>query len=389
MLYLKIITGSFLNQSHDRRELSVAQELGCEVCVLATEIAGESCDGFTEYQISTRQFGKATWLKPFNRILAFIEFIWKSVQMEAAIVSGHDYIATGIAFLANYLRRNKAKLIYDSHEFELYQDPNRSKVKLWCVKAIEGFLLRRVDLSLMVGDRIADSVQSIYGLNKRPVVVRNIPSRWQVNASKARKIREELLHHFGLSPQGWLLMMHGAIMPGRGIEYAIRALSLLPSDICLVVMGHVNNPHWKTELDEIVKKQGVMQRVMFRSPVLLEELKDYIAACDLELVLMDGSYCLNFAYSLPNKFFETIQSCVPMICSDLPEMGGIVRKYDIGILVDENDERQIAKAVLRLRDDKERYNQIRTNMEKAKEELCWEKEKIVLKDAIQRMVKTK
>ena len=79
---------------------------------------------------------------------------------------------------------------------------------------------------------------------------------------------------------------------------------------------------------------------------------------------------------------------MPMACSDLPEMGKIVRQYDIGILVKENDEKSVAEAVMKMRNDKQFYHRLTMNMEKAKEELCWEKESLKLKAAIQGMMET-
>ena len=186
---------------------------------------------------------------------------------------------------------------------------------------------------------------------------------------------------------GFLMMYHGGIMPGRGIECAIKALSLLPEDTGLVVMGYGEQSMIET-LRALAEELGVQDRILFHPAVPVADLKDYIGAADVEMVLIEGTYCASYAYSLPNKFFESIQACVPMACSDLPEMGKIVRQYDIGILVKENDEKSVAEAVMKMRNDKQFYHRLTMNMEKAKEELCWEKESLKLKAAIQGMMET-
>jgi glycosyltransferase involved in cell wall biosynthesis len=289
--------------------------------------------------------------------------------------------------LANIVKRHPAKLIYDSHEFELYRyAPGRTGIQRKLIKFVEGFLIRRVDLALMVGDKIADGVQEIYHLETRPTVVRNIPPYWHLKPEKSAIIRRRFLEAMKLSPQGFLLMYHGGISRGRGIESVIRALPFLPDDIGLVIMGNENSPEVIKTFWALAEENGVGNRVFFHPAVPAVELKDYISAMDGELILIEGKYCVSYKYSLPNKFFESVQACVPIICTDLPEMGKIVRGCGIGLLVNEDDEKSVAEAAMKLRKDKTLYDRLKRNMEKAKMELCWEKESLKLKAAIQGMI---
>ena len=385
MLYLKLVPNEFKNESRDKRELSVVKELGYETLVVDTtkhvEDFWEIIDGYRVYHISTRRYGESAWMRVVNRGLAYWQFIRKTIEINADVISGHDYLMTLAAYIANCCKRHRAKLIYESHEFELYQDPNRSELALWTIQGIEGFLIRRVNLALTVGDKIADGVQEIYHLERRPTVVRNIPPYWHLEPEKAAIIRRQFIEKLGLPDTGFLLMYHGGIVPGRGIEYAIQALSFLPDDIGLVIMGFGMIEKFRG----LAQENGVAHRVYFHPAVPMAELKDYIGAVDVELVLQ-SAWCVNVLYSLPNKFFESIQSCVPFICCDLPEMGKIVRQYDIGLLVHEDDEKSVAEAVMKLRKDKTLYDRLKRNMEKAKMELCWEKESLKLKAAIQGMI---
>ena len=387
MLYLKLVPNEFRNDNRDKRELSVAKELGYDILVVATtkEVHNfvEHYDGYDVYRISTRRLGNSAWLSCFNRGVAFLDYIIQTVRSDADIVSGHDYIALLAGYIANVFKRKKAKLIYDSHEFELYRyAPGRTEFQRKILKLIEGFLIRRVDLALMVGDKIADGVQEIYHLEVRPTVVRNIPPYWHLESEKAAGIRKLFLQELHLPNDAFLLMYHGGIDQGRGIEYAIWALPLLPEDTGLIILGYENSPGMIESLRGLAEEKGVAHRVFFHAAVSVAELKDYIGA---ELVLQ-SAWCVNVLYSLPNKFFESIQSCVPLICCDLPEMGKIVRQYDIGLLVNEDDEKSVAEAVMKLRNDKKLYDRLKRNMEKAKEELCWEKESLKLKAAIQGMM---
>lgn len=389
MLYLKLVFNEFKNANHDKRELSVAKEMGFEVFVVGTtkechDFLMAANEGYPVYRISTRWLGNANWMKPLNRVIAFFRAVLKARRMNADIISGHDYIATLAAYIANLFKSKKAKIVYDSHEFELYRTNARSKLALWGVKQLEGFLLHRVDLSLMVGDKIADGVQEIYKLKKRPTVVRNIRPYWHLDPEKTYLIRKEFLRMLGLTKLGCLLMWHGGIVHGRGIEYAIRALSMLPNT-GLVVMGNERIPGTVEYLRKIATEEELLDRILFIPAVPIEELKDYAGAVDVELVIQEP-LTLSYLYALPNKFFESIQSGVPLICCDYPEMGEIIRQYDIGLLVQPRDSRGIAEAVSLLREDKALYNRFKKNLEKAKEELCWENEREKLKRAIREMM---
>lgn len=386
MTYLKLVPNEFRNASHDKRELSVAKELGYEILVIATTKENrnfrEYYDGYDVYRISTRRFGQAGLLRIFNRIIAFLNYILKAIQTDADIISGHDYVATLAGYIANCFRRKKAKLVYDSHEFELQTfAPTHNALLRIIIKIVEGFLLRHVDLTLVVGDKIADGLQEIYNLDTRPTVVRNIAPFWHLEPEKSAGIREMFLQELGFS-DGMLLMYHGGIGRNRGIEDAVRALFFLPSNTGLIIIGKEEDPGLIKSLKEIAEEKGVYGRILYKELVPVEKLKYYIGAVDIEIVLQNAPY-LGMAYSLPNKFFESIQACVPIICCDLPEMGAIIRQYDIGLLVKENDAKGVADAVLKLREDKELYSRLQRNMDKAKEELCWEKESLKLKAAIQ------
>ncbi len=394
MVYLKMMPNEFKNASRDKREMAVAKELGYKVVAVATTKQPndfcEICDGYDVFCISTRRVGMSKWLRPLNRALAFVGFIAKAIEAEADIVSGHDYVATLAAYIANCFNRRKAKIIYDSHEFELYQNPKRSKMVIKFIKLVEGFLLRRVDLTLMVGDKIADGVQEIYGLNTRPTVVRNIPSYWLLEIEKSEAIRRRFLEKLSLPDAGILLMYHGGVSARRGIEYGIRALASLPKDVGMIIMGQESEEGAIDRLRILAEAEGVANRVLFHPAVSTVDLGAYIGASDVELVLQSSQIeevrCVNILYSLPNKFFESIQACVPLICCDMPEMEKLVKQYDIGIVVKENDVTMVAEAVLRLREDKALYARLKKNMKKTKRELCWEKESVILKAAIRKMI---
>lgn len=125
--------------------------------------------------------------------------------------------------------------------------------------------------------------------------------------------------------------------------------------------------------------------MLFRDAVPLEVLGEYAGAADAGMVIVRADTESNYLM-LPNKFFENVQSLTPVIASDFPEIGSLVRKYDIGVLVDPDDVSQVGEAIDRLRSDPALLSRLRENLETAKAELCWEKEKKQLEVAYSRIL---
>ncbi len=60
--------------------------------------------------------------------------------------------------------------------------------------------------------------------------------------------------------------------------------------------------------------------------------------------------CRSYALALPNKLFEYVAAGLPVLCSDLPVMAGVVRGAGLGEVVDHEDPAAIAVGALKLLD---------------------------------------
>ena len=83
---------------------------------------------------------------------------------------------------------------------------------------------------------------------------------------------------------------------------------------------------------------------------------------------------LNYYYALPNKLFDYIKARVPVLVSDFPEMGTLVKKYDIGITTLSTDPQELAEIIKFMVTDRSSIQKWKRNLQKAALELCWEKE---------------
>jgi glycosyltransferase involved in cell wall biosynthesis len=95
------------------------------------------------------------------------------------------------------------------------------------------------------------------------------------------------------------------------------------------------------DLRELSAQLGLGQRVHFRAPVPLAELLSYSAQADVGVTLLEDT-CENHRLALPNKAFEYVAAGIPVVASDLPELGRLVGSYGIGWTVDPADPAAIA-----------------------------------------------
>jgi glycosyltransferase involved in cell wall biosynthesis len=85
-------------------------------------------------------------------------------------------------------------------------------------------------------------------------------------------------------------------------------------------------------------------------------------------------------FSLPNKLFEYLMAGLAVCVSDLPEMAEIVRRYRVGGLISTTTPGGIAAAVNAI--DISALPEIKSRALTAARDLCWDKEKAVLLDAV-------
>ena len=383
---LKICIFPWQNASRDKRELSACRELGLTPLVMAKGEEGDwyredEVSGFRVLRFSTRPLGTKV-PAPLNWVATMVCWAHCARKLQPAVISGHDIVALTIGWMSTVgtPKSRKPRLVYDSHEFELGRNEKRSKLQLFFLKQLEGFLMKRCAFSIMVNDAIADEVQKIHGLKQRPIVVRSTPNRWTVEPEVCREVRSRLLGAMQ-APREMLLMYHGGVMKGRGVEMLLQEVQHNPQ-VCAVILGNGQQDYME-QLKAMAESLGVTDRVLFHPAVPLEELWKYAGAADVGMILAPAIVA-NHLYSLPNKFFENIQSETPVICPSYPAMKPIVEQYGIGLTCDPTDLEDIDRCVEKMRTDRDFYAQCKEYLKKAKEDLCWEREKVVLQEAYRR-----
>jgi glycosyltransferase involved in cell wall biosynthesis len=319
-----------------------------------------------------------------NRLFCQLPWALEARRMKADIISCHDIAYLFIGWLSTLGMRKKPLLVYDSHEFECERVDHRSGILKFIIKHLEQFLMRRCAFSIMVNDSIADAVQELHHLKERPIVVRNISENWQLDTATIEQNRKKFLEENNLSKDTCICMYHGVLSEGRGIENGIKALAKTEGTV-LILLG--NGAEEDVEKYKMVAEEcGVKERVFFHAAVPHGELYKYVGMADVGLVIIEN-VCRSYYLSLPNKLFENIQALTPVIGSNFPEIEKIADNYGVGICVAPNNVDGIANAIMKMKNDNEFYKSCKDNLVGAKEQLCWEKERVVLENAYRKLMK--
>lgn len=265
------------------------------------------------------------------------------------------------AFLASKIRSKP--LVYDSHEIfsEVPEIQGRWVKKVWV--GLENFLLPRVENIITVNQSIAN----YYGkkFNKKIYVIRNIPEKKKGFSPKGRM-------ELNLPEKMFIAIVQGTgINIDRGNEELLSSMKML-SNILLLFVGSGDAI---SRLKTIVKDEELDEKVKFIDKMPYDELIHYTANANLGISL-DKATNLNYLFSLPNKIFDFISVGTPILASELPEVAGIVRNYNVGIVIDNVDPQSIAAGIKSMMEtDPVQWDE---NLKIASKELTWEKESAVL-----------
>ncbi len=203
---------------------------------------------------------------------------------------------------------------------------------------VESKYIKKADVVFTVSQSIASHIAASYNIDL-PDVLYNVPVYREKVTSDALRIDLDL-------PADTVVVLHqGNMQKDRGCLLLVRAMQHVQGAV-LVFMG--GGPLVSAVQAEVAALR-LEDRVRFKSAVPPDQLHPYTCSADIGVTLLEDS-CLNHRYALPNKLFEYLMAGLPVLGSDLPEIGGIIEKYDAGCVVYPDDPREIGRVLQRMVD---------------------------------------
>jgi len=370
-----LVDTNFVEDRRVRKEAKTLLDAGYQVTVIAfrswfgmgTELPNEKIQMFEGIKLIyvdspkiDYQFGPLRFILNFvrKRIRDSYRLIKYAKSENADIYHSHDLDTLFEGFVA--AKRNKAKLIYDSHEFF-------TEVKLpgsyswrfyrpyW--KIIERLLIKHVDGMITVCELFADEFSKRYGIT-HPVILHNTPELRPLK--KLDLIRER----FKIPSDQKVILYLGSLFPGRGAEITIDSAAYLDDNVALVIIGPATEDYRK-QIQERANKIKTA-RIIVEDAIPPSEVYDYLMSADLGIVFYENTCFAN--NSLSNKLFDYMLSGLPVVASAMSETRRIIQETESGIALGNADAEELGNTITQILQDEESLERFRENARMSVEE---------------------
>jgi glycosyltransferase involved in cell wall biosynthesis len=362
----KIFVSVFNNLSTDQRIEKICKTLhdrGFQV-----ELIGSSWGGLPEMQ---RPYA-FTRIPLKSKILkwAYLEYNYKLYFLLKNKSKGNCILVANDleTILPNYFlsKSKNLPLVYDSHEIftEMPTVQGRFSQNIW--RIIEKYCIPKLKYMMTANASYSDWYEKTYAIPK-PETVRNLPRLLPI---EIENISENM-------PK--IILYQGVLNPSRGLDKIIPAM-LKINNAQLWIAG--DGPESQS-LKNLVAELNLTKKVNFLGQLAPNELRKITPKADVGLSIEENNGW-SYYYSLPNKISDYIQSGVPVVCSNFPEMVKIVTHFSVGETIENHTEEElIAKINTVLKNGKSFYKE---NLQKAAATLCWENEEPILLELYNRVI---
>ncbi|MFK7845040.1 MAG: glycosyltransferase [Rhodothermales bacterium] len=353
-----VVTGDLRYNSRALKQLDLLSQNDCTVLAvgLAEEASLEKLNDNVSIQMLPRPAGQGP--RFFRRCHQLFK-AFASVQ-PASVYHASDLY--NLPALAKAASQHQAKLVYDARERYPYVASTAKRPWVsWFWEMIESRYIKQADVVFTVSQSIASHIAASYNV-EMPAVLHNVP------AFRAYEPSDVLRMAFHVPATKKIVLHQGKMQKDRGCLLIARAMQHVEGAV-LVFLG--DGP-LKPIVEAEVERLGLADKIKFKPPVAPAELHAHTCSADIGVTLLEDT-CLNHRYALPNKLFEYLMAGLPVLASDLPEIGRIVEEYDVGRVVYPEDPVEIGHVLQQIVDAPARDPESLTKSAKVLETFNWEK----------------
>lgn len=350
-------TGSSIFAGQQVRELI---RLGHEVLVVTNEVDKNAPTSDDTDDIEARfapqgvhrlrsirvNLGKITW--NYGIPVSILGFMQQSLQrklkeFDPDFVIIHSTLFDLSLLALMWAAKNKKKVIIVGHT-ALWHDSQlvNSAMRLYG-RLLLRRLINKADAHLVCVDKwTLDNAIGLFGTTSNTSTIPVSVELGTMNDGDAAKIRQR--HSIGKGP---IVLSLGHVVPLRDRINLTRALPLLVKEfpnVKILVVGMVKDNRFL----ELASQLGVLDHIVLVGPVPHNEIKDYLAAADVEIHDLDGR-------GLGITSVEAMDAGVPIVAwaidNNYPQFS--LRSYGDSGFIDDGSPETIASAIRRLVEDSE------------------------------------
>lgn len=319
-----LLTNAFDPDPRVHQEASSLVRNGYNVTILCWDrdhkaVASETIDGIKIERVYVRSsHGRG----PGQIIFLFL--FWLKAYLKADsigfdVIHCHDFDTLPLGYFLS--RHNRTKLVYDAHESYVDMLTN---VPGWLKRLIyttENRLLKRVDLTITVGDILKDALEQRGA--KRACVVGNWkePSKY----SYPQTLLDTEKRRFGISDRQVVISFIANLGRERKVPELVSAVMEMPQ-VCLLVGG--DGPAKET----VARAAARYKNIHYLGYVHPERVPLFTAMSDIVFYGYEPTNS-NSKFSSPNKLFEALAAGKAILTGEFGEIGKIVREHECGIFL--------------------------------------------------------
>ncbi len=239
----------------------------------------------------------------------------------------------------------------------------KNKFVLWAMGLLESLSYNKADACIALSPGIEKGITSRLKKTK-PVYL--IPNGCDLDLFKPGRFTKTIFP--GCSEESFISVFIGAHGMANGLDAALDAAAVLKQipdseKIKIVLIG---DGKIKPHLIKRVEEEN-LGNVILLGPVSKKALVDYLWAADVGLMLLANVPAFYYGTS-PNKFFDYISSGLPVLNNYPGWLAEMIKEHKIGVVVEPDDARNFAEALINLSRDKAELGQMRINARKFAEE---------------------
>jgi glycosyltransferase involved in cell wall biosynthesis len=204
----------------------------------------------------------------------------------------------------------------------------------WCERTV----WRGADVVLAVSDVLGQHIQEVCGSD---VKIHIVPNGVDLDRFTTAAASTAIKKRLGLE-RAIVLGFSGFARSWHGLEWAVDALTELPSNVRLVIVG--DGPAMPALLDQ-ARACGVEARVHALGQIRHEDIAAYMGTFDIALQPRA------VAYASPLKLFEYMALGRPIVAPDQPNVREILTHEESALLFAPDDKRSFVEALKRLCQD--------------------------------------
>jgi glycosyltransferase involved in cell wall biosynthesis len=283
---------------------------------------------------------RSRWLRPLN----WLRIVSHALRERAEVYHFHDPELLPWGLLIQWITRKP--VIYDAHEWYPTKVMLRTWIPEWLrpvarasVSLLEPLLARRLTATLTADHATAEGLRQ-RGV-RRIVTIYNYPLRNICPPPRPRRYA-----HNGHTP---LLLYIGTLGCDRGTFVMLDTVATLvrrmefPVDLYLVGPAKIRG--LLSRIKRRIRELVIEPFVYLEGAVPHDRLHEYLGRADLGLMPYKPEVCER---NIPTKLFEYMAAGLPVVATRANMTAYFLERTEAGVLVDSQDPREYAQAIVRL-----------------------------------------